>query len=1406
MSGDQRLLRSVPESVRPVVLRQDLVTSLLRALTGERTEEDGPLTVALRGPGGIGKTTLAQSVYAEHAHELTERFPGGILWVTIGRNATGAELAEKINELSERFSGQRPGHADPGLAGAQLGNLLAGQDVLIIVDDVWEPSQLFPFLFGGEAGSCVRLVTTRDPKTLPREATVVDVHAMTLDEAAAVLAQGLAGQQQPPAQLVGLAKAADKSPLSLTLINGALASAVRAGQPLGDAADNVAGIIGQLGGSATATVYAALRLLDEDVRERYLELAIFPEDIPEQLLELYWPQTGGIDEEAVADIRAVLTERNLATSIPGDGGSRALRIHDVLHDHIRERVQDRGGQRGIPGLNGMLLDAAERSLPRHPGSPAPWWDLPPGSDYLLRRLAFHLKEAGRIEEMTRVIRDLRWIAAKLTALGPVAVQADLTRLADDPIAGPLGRKIATAAHLLTPTEPPDALTGILLSRLDGIEDEELNRRVSEFAEGLHTRRLANRWPLPDLPHPALDQVLRSTSGTVRACAMSPDPDDPWLATGGTDGIITVWDTATGDILTRLVGHRADIWGLTAVDHPGGHWLVSASDDRSIRVWDMTEPRRERGTERQLQELTGLLASWTCAADPGGAWVAAGDSRGQILIWDTRTWQVLSRPAGHQAAVWFCVAGPEGRWLATGGEDMTVRIWDPGTGEQLAELSGHVAAVWDAAASADGGWLVTGDSSGMARAWKIPEPEDLTEPWQLWTTWGTGSGMRSCAAALDGSWLATGDPRGTVQVWDMPADHAQPRLRLELSGHQGDVMSCVASPDGRRLITGGANGEIRIWNMDVKQTAGTVRRSAGIQACCADRRDPVLATADAGGEIRVWDVATERVTWRPEPHQGDAWSSELSADGVWLATTGTDGKARVWERARHRLAITLDHPKGLWACAFNSDASRLATADSGGTIRIWDWAAKQIRMTLEGHTAGVWACGFSPDDTWMASPSDDETIRIWDLADGETSAVIDYPCGAWICPISPDGTKLAVGGTDGIIRVYDPNAPESEPDELRGHVGAIWWLDFTPDGRSLLSGSDDGTVRIWDLASMRQMAILRGHTAPVWAIAVSGDGTWFASCDAAGTTVIWDAATLTVRALLEDHPVGARCCLASPDGSWIAAAGGNAEGRSAVLIRDTGSAQIRMELAVSDVIVRDCTLSHDGRWLAAAADDGSVRIWDLRGAETGPHAVLEHPGPVWACALGPDGTWAVTGDATGIVRRWHIPSGTVAAQWQAHPTGVRRALISSSGDQVITCGNGGGARIWDAIGGREQYILPHRAAVWTCAISPDGSWLGTGDTTGVLRIWNLADGTLRGELCGHGHPLRGCAISPDGRLLASVDAGGEIRVWDAAAGRCETMMRVEQGLYACTWLADGGTLCVAGVAGTYLFRYLAATSQ
>jgi len=377
----------VPRLPRRVVPRIEVAGELVRALLRPNTAPVA-VTTALVGAGGFGKTTLAAAVCSEP--EVKARFPGGVLWVTVGQDVDGADLAGKINDLCEALSGARPTLVDADSAGFRLSELLSDRpDTLLVIDDIWDEAQLHPFL--RRAPACTRLVTTRIRNVLPHEAAAIAVDAMEHDEARHLLTSEL-----PPLSEDGVGRLLELTgrwPVLLSLVNAAIRRKVARDTQVGHAMTKVEERLRARGPTAfdirrgtdrkqavAATVEASLDPLGEGELDRYFDLAIFPADtdIPVVALAMLWSDRGD-DIDDVEQFCEELADLSLIAGYRHDHDNSVVRMHDVIRRYLRDRC----GQRGLIARNQVLLKAGQALLSESSEGAATsaWWSLPDDAHY-----------------------------------------------------------------------------------------------------------------------------------------------------------------------------------------------------------------------------------------------------------------------------------------------------------------------------------------------------------------------------------------------------------------------------------------------------------------------------------------------------------------------------------------------------------------------------------------------------------------------------------------------------------------------------------------------------------------------------------------------------------------------------------------------------------------------------------------------------------------------------------------------------------------------------------------------------------------------------------------------------------------------------------------------------------------
>ncbi|GLY16931.1 hypothetical protein Kisp01_39460 [Kineosporia sp. NBRC 101677] len=127
------------------------------------------------------------------------------------------------------------------------------------------------------------------------------------------------------------------------------------------------------------------------------------------------------------------------------------------------------------------------------------------------------------------------------------------------------------------------------------------------------------------------RLLRRHTGPV--AALQAGPDGTWLASGGQDRRVLIWEMPAGTVLCELLGHETGVCVLAP--HPAGRLLLSGGRENHAQIWDVSTGVRTR----TLNWTGGLLTA--AAFSPDGRWLATGCEDGTIRLWSALEWHSVT---------------------------------------------------------------------------------------------------------------------------------------------------------------------------------------------------------------------------------------------------------------------------------------------------------------------------------------------------------------------------------------------------------------------------------------------------------------------------------------------------------------------------------------------------------------------------------------------------------------------------------------------------------------------------------------------------------------------------------------------------------------------------------------------
>ena len=1062
---------------RPDVL--DRIRSVL--LTGTRdavgitaaATEGASGRAGLFGQGGLGKTVAAIDLV--HDESLRLAFPDGIHWLTLGQSP---DLAGLQSTLIQQLTAEPAAVESVPSGSARIRDLLTDRACLLVLDDVWHTEHGRAFDVSGPR--CRTLITTRDAGVLTAVgAEDVQLDVLSEDQALALLAEWV---KQPasalPDEAGTLVRHCGYLPLAIS-VAGAM---VRDGTVWTDLLEALEEGNLRFLDHPYASVFTSLRLsldaLQEDVRARYLELAVAPEDVPmpAAVVMRLWAHTGGLRNYESRKLLADLEKKGLLY-LEGEGDTASVRFHDLQRDFLQLAADD------IRALHAKLLDAYARTLaPATAETYRAWWTLPAGEPYIWYHLSDHLAKADRRRELRALLLDYRWIAAKLRATDVNALLRDFDALAGDRSPGLVQGALRLSAHVLA--KDPAQLVGQLTGRLLHVEDGEIRALLSQVRAKATAPWLR---PLTPILTPAGGALIRTLEGHMEeVMGVAVTPDGQRAVSASTDCTLKVWALGTGAVLHTLEDKPGSVYGVAVT--PDGQRAVSTHED-TLRVWDLASGAVLHTLKHHTLKGHAIVAGVAVTAD-GMRAVSACEDR-TLKVWDLATGAVLHTLKGHAAGVTAVAVTPDGLRAVSASDDKTLKVWDLATGAVLHTLKGHAYGVTAVAVTPDGKRAVSASWEETLKVW------DLATGTVLHTIEGHTERVTGVAVTPDGRRAVSASADKTLKVWDLATGVALHTLE----GHARSVTGVAVTPDGLRVVS-----------------------------------------ASADKTLKVWDLAAGAMPHVLEGHRDRVTGVAVTPDGVRAVSASWDNTLKVWDIATGAELRTLEgHTDWVTGVAVTPDGRRAVSASDDETLKVWDLATGAVLHTLEGHARLVNGIAVTPDGTRAVSGFYYGTLKVWDLATGAVLHTLERHW-KWITgvAVTPDGQRAVSASQDKTLNVWNLATGTALPlHTLIGHADWVTGVAVSPDGQRAVSASRDNTLKIWDLATGTMLRTLEGHADSVTGVAVSPDGQRAVSVSEDRTLKVWDLATCAVVATFTtDGPTTA--CAVAPDGVTLVA--GDALGR------------------------------------------------------------------------------------------------------------------------------------------------------------------------------------------------------------------------------------------------------------------------
>jgi WD40 repeat protein len=551
--------------------------------------------------------------------------------------------------------------------------------------------------------------------------------------------------------------------------------------------------------------------------------------------------------------------------------------------------------------------------------------------------------------------------------------------------------------------------------------------------------------------------------------------------------LKVWDLRTGRIITLLTGHTAKLSAIAAA--PSASLLASSSWDDTVKVWDLNS-YQERCTCK-VHPAESLR--YGVAFSPDGERVIAPvigleladgvrQSYSALRVWSAQDCREMATIRADQRRggdptmhIWSLAGGRTTDVQATGDTVGRIRIWETAANRQVAEWSiGDL--VYSVSLSAAGDLVAIGSRDGAVHLWNRTTGRKEQIPSEM------GKAVLSVRISRTGKYLAWGSEEPTVSLYDLSSNRKLPPL----TGRDASVERLARVNGGQHLAAVSGDGSVRLWNME------TGRLQSHLQL--PGKKTRVVSVSPSGvvmahnhPAVQQWPPMTSRVFSGPAPPQPS------------------------------RVNITQNTFGGTPLCSAEAPGGRfVAFGNLHAQVALFDMQTGTVRQLNEPDGDGlggssVEKIAYSADGRYLAWVDMRGNAELWTAQDPRRIATWKHRGVATSIAFSPDGEWVASGGWDSMAIVQSTSSPNAEPLQLGEHWGFIFDLAFSPDD-SQLAVAAGGSISIWNLKDRRLERVLDVPAASVESVAFLKPGI-LASGQRDSTVELWNSQTGSLLATL-----------------------------------------------------------------------------------------------------------------------------------------------------------------------------------------------------------------------------------------------------------------------------------------------------
>ena len=366
------------------------------------------------------------------------------------------------------------------------------------------------------------------------------------------------------------------------------------------------------------------------------------------------------------------------------------------------------------------------------------------------------------------------------------------------------------------------------------------------------------------------------SGAVNKAVFS--PDGKTILSASIDRTLKLWDAVSGKEIHSFQGHTDFVW--SGVFSSDGKTVLSASDDNTLKLWDVGSGKEIRSFQENPSSV------WSGVFSPDGKTILSASGDCTLKLWDAVSGKEIRSFQGHKSSVRSGIFSGDGKTILSASIDKTLKLWDAVSGKEIRSFKGHKSSVWSGVFSADGKTILS----------------------------------------------ASGD--NNLKLWDSVSGK---EIR-SFQGHIAPVLSGVFSADGKTILSASIDRTLKLWDSrSGEEIRSFERHTLSVLSGVFSGDGKTILSASGDHTLKLWDAVSGREIHSFQGHTSSVLSGVFSADGKTILSASRDKTLKLWDASTGQCLKTINLP---WIpqkiCPHPVDPSIFLTANLNATLTLFQF--------------------------------------------------------------------------------------------------------------------------------------------------------------------------------------------------------------------------------------------------------------------------------------------------------------------------------------------------------------------------------------------------------------------------------------------------------------------------------------